>query len=94
MVKHAAREEEPLFTSAERVARAFERLTGGRTFTQEQRQWLDRIREHLTENLSIDRGDFDTMPLLQRPGGWGAANLVFDGQLAALLVDINAAVAA
>ena len=94
MVKHAAREEEPLLTSAERVTRAFERLAGSHTFTQAQQQWLDRIREHLTENLSIDRDDFDTMPLLQRPGGWGAANRAFDGQLAALLVDINAAVAA
>jgi type I restriction enzyme R subunit len=94
MVKHAAREEEPLLTSAERVERAFERLTRGRQFTEPQNQWLDRIREHLTHNLSIDRDDFDTMPLLQRPGGWGAANRAFEGQLAALLVDINAAVAA
>jgi len=52
------------------------------------------LREHLTQNLSIDRDDFDTIPLLQRPGGWGAANRAFEGQLAPLLVEINAAVAA
>lgn len=94
MVKHAAREQEPLLTSAERVERAFERLIRGRTISAAQQQWLDRIREHLTQNLSIDHDDFDTMPLLQRPGGWGAANRAFNGELAALLVDINAAMAA
>jgi len=28
-------------------------------------------------NLSIDRDDFDPMPLLQPLGGWGAANRAF-----------------
>ena len=81
-------------TSAERVERALARLTEGRRFTEAHQQWLGRIREHLTQNLSIDRDDFDTIPLLQRPGRWGAANRAFDGQLATLLVEINAAVAA
>ncbi len=94
MVKHAAKEQEPLLTSSERVERALTRLTFGRVFTEAQRQWLDRIREHLVQNLSIDRDDFDTIPLLQRIGGWGAANRVFSGQLAPLLIEINAAVAA
>jgi hypothetical protein len=31
---------------------------------------------------------------LQRSGGWGAANRAFDGNLAPLLVEINAAIAA
>jgi predicted RNase H-like HicB family nuclease len=52
------------------------------------------LREHLTQNLSIDWDDFDTIPLLQRPGGWGAANRAFEGRLAPLPVEINAAVAA
>jgi type I restriction enzyme R subunit len=94
MVKHAAKEQEPLLTSAERVERALAHLTSGRVFSDAQRLWLDRIREHLVQNLSIDRDDFDTIPLLQRPGGWGAANRAFDGQLAPFLVDINAAIAA
>ena len=28
-------------------------------FTPEQQRWLDRIREHMRTNLSIDREDFD-----------------------------------
>jgi type I restriction enzyme R subunit len=59
MVKHAAREQEPLLTAAERVDRALARIKAGRTFTQLQQQWLDRIRKHLITNLTIDRDDFD-----------------------------------
>src|SRR5205807_10240670 len=40
MVKHAAKEEEPLLTAAERVDRAFAKITTGREFTEEQKKWL------------------------------------------------------
>ena len=40
MVKHAAREQEPLLTAEERVERAFQKLTAGKQFTPEQEQWL------------------------------------------------------
>ena len=36
MVKHAARQEEPILTAAERVDRAMGKATAGKTFTQEQ----------------------------------------------------------
>ena len=77
MVKHAARDQEPLLTAEERVDRAFQQITAGREFTDEQRQWLDRIRDHLIENLSIDREDFDDLPVFARDGGWGQANREF-----------------
>ncbi len=60
MVKHAAREEAPLLTAAERVERRMRTLREGREFSQEQRRWLDRIRAHLVQNLSIDQDDFDS----------------------------------
>ena len=84
MVKHAAREEEPLLTAAERVERAFAAITAGKTFTAEQAKWLDRIRAHLVENLSIDRDDFDDAPVLPTPAA-GAGDRTFDGKLAELL---------
>ena len=34
-----------------------------RDFTEPQRVWLARIREHLIANLSIDRNDFETYRL-------------------------------
>jgi len=94
MVKHAARDEEPLLTAEERVAKAFDRVTGAKEFTPEQRQWLDRIRAHLVENLSIDRDDFDLSPVLTRPGGWTPADRAFGGNLGALVESLNEAVAA
>ncbi len=65
------------------MERAFAQVTAGQTFTPEQQQWLDRIREHLIENLSIDQEDFDYLPVFARAGGWGKANRVFDGELRA-----------
>ncbi|HPD75390.1 MAG TPA: DEAD/DEAH box helicase family protein, partial [Methanoregulaceae archaeon] len=53
MVKHAAREEEPLLTAAERVSRVLDRMSEG--LNAEQQQWIGRIREHLIENLSISK---------------------------------------
>jgi type I restriction enzyme R subunit len=94
MVKHAARNAEPLLTAEERVARAFNRITAGRTFTDVQRAWLGRIREHLIANLSIDEEDFENVPVLQVAGGWGNANRVFNSRLSNLLATINEAIAA
>ena len=94
MVKHAAREDEPLYTAQERVQRAMMRITGGRQFTPEQMEWLDRIRIHLVQNLSISRDDFDDIPVFSHVGGWGRANKAFSGQLPERLQQINAEVAA
>lgn len=94
MVKHAARDAEPLLTAHERVARAFDKLTAGKTFTPDQQAWLDRIRAHLVENLSIDREDFDELPVFARYGGWSKADRDFNGRLAELLHQMNEAIAA
>jgi len=94
MVKHAAKDEEPLLTAAERVDRALARITQGQTFSEEQQRWLDRIRAHLIENLSIDREDFDVIPIFSREGGWNQANRAFEGKLHDLIHHVNEALAA
>ncbi len=94
MVKRAAREEAPLLTAEERADGAVARLTAGREFSEEQRQWLQRIRDHLAANLSIDRTDFEVVPVLADAGGWGRADRVFDGRLEELVRAANEAVAA
>lgn len=94
MVKHAARDDEPLLTADERVERAIHRVAFGKTFTQEQWGWLGRIRDHMIANLSIDREDFDLSPVLSRAGGWMPAERTFEGQLEQLLYSLNEAVAA
>jgi len=94
MVKHAARETEQLLTGEERAALAIQRVTQDLYLTSEQHRWLDWIRAHLAVNLSIEKSDFDAVPVLQNHGGWGQANRVFQGQLEGLILKLNEAVAA
>lgn len=94
MVKHAAKEEEQLLTASERVDRAFGRITEGQQFTEEQQKWLDRIRAHLVVCLSIDRDDFDSIPILADAGGWGKANKDFENRLIGVIKSLNEAMAA
>ncbi len=94
MVKHAAREQEPLYNAEERVQHAFDKVTNGKEFTDEQQKWLDRIREHMIANLSIDKEDFEVMPIFARFGGWAPANRTFNDNLDNIIRDLNEAIAA
>jgi len=94
MVKHAADEQNPLLTASERVERAIQKVTSRFTYTPEQQQWLERIREHLRENLSIDKDDFEDLPIFNRNGGWGKVYKVFGPKFPELLKQLNQAIAA
>ena len=92
MVKHAARGE-PLLSAEERVRRAMATVRAGRSFTPEQEKWLDLIANHLVENLAIDQEDFNLITFTREGASWGRVNRDFRGELEALLVQINAAMA-
>jgi type I restriction enzyme R subunit len=94
MVKHAAREQEPLYTAEERVQHAFEQVTKGKAFNDDQQKWLERIREHMIANLSIDKEDFEVVPIFTRFGGWSPANRTFNNTLDNIIRDLNEAIAA
>jgi len=47
----------------------------GRKFTDEQRHWLDAIRDHIAASFAIEMEDFDYVPFMQR-GGLGKVNQV------------------
>jgi type I restriction enzyme R subunit len=94
MVKHAAREEEPLCTAEQRIHRVFDKMAYSVSLTPDQQRWLDKIREHLIANLSISKDDFDIIPLFANEGGWGKANRVFNGELPVLIQQWNEAIAA
>jgi type I restriction enzyme R subunit len=81
MVKRAAVETSPLLTSEERVNQAVD--------SEAQAKWVEYIRQHLVQNLSIDREDFEAIPVLSDHGGWGRANRAFEGQLAELIQELN-----
>lgn len=94
MVKHAADENQPLLTADERVRLAVLKISIGRDLTDEQRAWLNRIRQHLVQNLTISKDDFESVPVLDRAGGWGVADRAFKGQLETMIRELNEAVAA
>ena len=94
MVKHAAREEEPVLTAEQRVEKALAKLRERHEFSKEQEKWLAIIEAHLVENLSISPEDFDLLPALHGAGGLGRARQVFKADLIPLLAEINAAIAA
>lgn len=95
MVKHAAKETEPLLTAGERVERAFRKVTAGHDFTSDQSKWLNAIKEVMLQNLSIDREDFEYQDALAGAGGWGAARKAFgDSKLSDLINKLNEAIAA
>ncbi len=60
----------------------------------QQAAWIERIRLHLIENLSIDRDDFSLDPGSVRPRRLGQRQQDFDGELAELLADVNRELAA
>lgn len=94
MIKHAAHEQEPILSATERVKRAMQKVTAGKSFNDEQQKWLGLIQEHLIENLTIELNDFAQFPIFERAGGLGKARIVFLNQLDSLVQDINYAMAA
>ena len=70
-----------------------DQAAAGATFTPEQRRWIDAIKDHIATSLAIDRDDLDEVPFNQI-GGLGRAYELFGEQLAAILEDLNARLAA
>jgi type I restriction enzyme R subunit len=70
-----------------------ERESSGRKFTEEQRRWLELIRDHIASSLAIEAEDFDYVPFAQH-GGLGKAYQVFGKDLSPLLQELNEALAA
>ena len=60
----------------------------GRKFTDEQRQWLEAIRDHVATSLTIEADDFEYEPFVQR-GGLGKAYQVFGKDLDPILKELN-----
>ncbi len=65
----------------------------GKNFTEEQRAWLELIRDHIGTSLTIEFDDFDFSPFKQK-GGLGKARQVFGAELPKLLEELNEVLAA
>jgi type I restriction enzyme R subunit len=93
LVRHAVQLDDELVPYPDRVRQRYEdwlaaQEAEGRTFTVEQRWWLDRIAETIGVNLGVRAEDFGYGELFNR-GGWHAARELFGEGFPQLLEDLN-----
>jgi len=79
---------DPLVPYEERVRNAMKRILAKRAWTEPQRKWLQRIGEQVVRELVVDHSALDQEPF-QKDGGFNRLNRIFDGQLEAILGEIN-----
>ena len=66
---------------------------GSERFTPQQLRWLEMVRDHMEESLTIETEDFDLDPFAQA-GGIVAAHQAFGDDLPAILEQLNEALVA
>ena len=98
LVRYATGAEEELVPFGERVEERFERWlatqeAGGRSFSTEQRRWLEDIRDHIAGSVSISLEAFQLPPFNQE-GGLAKAYGLFGEALGPILEELNLALAA
>jgi type I restriction enzyme R subunit len=95
LVRFALHHEPELTPFAETVQGRFatwlaQQEARGRGFTDEQRRWLELIRDHIAANLGIETDDFDYTPFSQR-GGLGKVHRLFGNEFTSILGELNEA---
>ena len=93
LVRYAVGHEGELAPFAEQVEERFRgwlatQEIAGREFTDEQRQWLEDIKDHIAGSVSIEPADLQHAPFVQR-GGIGRADALFGDGLIPLLEELN-----
>ena len=87
MIKAAITNQLPLATPI-RVGRAMEVITEGKEFSEQEKEWLHYIANHLTSNLLIEKRHFTSIPFSKK-GGWKKADSDFGGKLEEIIVKLN-----
>lgn len=98
LVRHALDPKEPLVPYARTAQQRYEGWLAeqeqmGIVFTDEQRQWLDAIKDHIAKSLRIDEDDFDYAPF-NTIGGLGRVHDLFGERLPFILDELNRRLAA
>ena len=65
------------------------KIASGVHFTQEQLNWLEKIKQHIADSIEITPDDFEDTPFVQL-GGLGKAYSVFGDMFNNLLQELNA----
>src|SRR5688572_7829341 len=98
LVRFALHQDGELVPHADRVQRRFQswlaqQQSGGRQFTEEQRRWLEMMRDHFATSVEIELDDFDLTPFAGE-GGLAKASQLFGKELGAIVSELNEALAA
>ncbi len=98
IVRHALHPAEPLVPVGMEVEQRYqewlqEQEAAGVTFNTDQRKWLDAIKDHIANSLSIDQDDFEFAPFSQL-GGLGKAYQLFGDRLSVMIAELNDRLAA
>tara|TARA_R110002167_G_scaffold77944_8_gene216084 strand:- start:11942 stop:14773 length:2832 start_codon:yes stop_codon:yes gene_type:complete len=93
IVRHAIDPNQPIVPYGETVEERYatwieEQQAAGVTFTPDQRQWLDAIKDHIASSLTIEQDDFEYAPFTQL-GGLGKAYDLFGEKLTTILNELN-----
>ena len=93
LIRFATEQDDELTPHADAVRLRFqlwltEQESAGRTFTVEQRRWLEMICEQIASSLTMEKEDFDDPPFYQEGGIYKAAEL-FGEQFEALVAELN-----
>jgi type I restriction enzyme R subunit len=98
LIRFAIRQDEELVPFGEQVRERFEQWiaqqeNSGRRFTDEQRRWLEMMRDHIATSVEMTVEDLDFAPFAEE-GGRGKAAQVFGADLKRLLDELNGVLAA
>jgi len=98
LVRFAIHHDNELVPFPERVNANFnawlgEQASRGTQFTDEQRQWLGMIRDHIAANMGIGPDDFEYVPFSQA-GGLGKVHRLFPEGLQTIIDNLNVALVA
>jgi type I restriction enzyme, R subunit len=98
LIRFALHQHDELVPYADQVMVRFanwmaQQENSGRRFTDEQRRWLEMIRDHVAQSLEIVLDDFTLTPFVEE-GGLGKARQVFGEQLPRLIDELNEVLAA
>lgn len=99
LVRFALHQEGELAPYQEKVNERFaawlaKQESNGRKFTDEQRQWLEAIRDHIATSISIEPDDFEEYVPFNQRGGLGKATQLFGKELQPILNELNETLAA
>ncbi len=98
LVRFALDQDDELVPHLERVQTQFQSWLAqqentGRQFSDEQRRWLEMMRDHIATSLEIDVDDFDLTPFAGE-GGLARATQVFGKELRTIVSELNEVLAA